>query len=92
LREILVQKRMDNVDFQIEEVERLTIDPVSGKTRMILKPETAGRKTSVREGDAADSRRRSEVSAWPRTRRHRRSRADARGTTSKRSRSRRPTA
>jgi phenylacetate-CoA ligase len=38
LREILAEKRMENVDFQIEEVDRLEIDPASGKTRMILKP------------------------------------------------------
>jgi len=85
LRAILAEKQMDNVDFQIEEVERLTIDP-SGKTRMILKPEPAGQKISVRKRDAADSKRRSEISAWPPAIRHRRSRADAPGTTSKRSR------
>jgi phenylacetate-coenzyme A ligase PaaK-like adenylate-forming protein len=39
LRAILTEKRMDNVDFQIEEVDRLKVDPLSGKTRMILKPE-----------------------------------------------------
>jgi phenylacetate-CoA ligase len=37
VRAILDEKRMDNVDFEIEEVDRLEIDPVSGKTRMILK-------------------------------------------------------
>ena len=76
---------MDNVDFQIEEVEKLKIDP-SGKTRMILNAEPAVRKTSVRERDGAVSKQRNEVSAWPPAIRHRRSRAGARGTTSKRSR------
>ncbi len=85
LREILTEKRMDNVDFQIEEVEKLKIDP-SGKTRMILNAEPAVRKTSVRERDGAVSKQRNEVSAWPPAIRHRRSRAGARGTTSKRSR------
>jgi len=39
LRAILAEKRMQNVDFQIEEIDRLKLDPASGKTRMILKPE-----------------------------------------------------
>jgi phenylacetate-CoA ligase len=39
LRAILSEKRMDNVEFEIEEVNGLKSDPTSGKTRMILKPE-----------------------------------------------------
>ena len=39
LRAMLAEKRMDNVDFQIAEVDRLKLDLVSGKTRMILQPE-----------------------------------------------------
>ncbi len=83
LRGILAEKRMDNVDFQIEEVDRLKIDP-SGKTRMILKPDVTGHKLSVRERRAGGASR--QISAWPPAIRHRRSRAGARGTTSKRSR------
>jgi phenylacetate-coenzyme A ligase PaaK-like adenylate-forming protein len=39
LRAILAEKRMQNVVFQIEEIDRLKVDSASGKTRMILKPE-----------------------------------------------------
>ncbi len=90
LRAILAEKRMDSVDFQIEEVERLTVDPKSGKTRMILQPDAGQRTRSVREHAAGDKGR--TLSAWPRPPRRRRNRADARGTISRPSRSRRPTA
>lgn len=41
---ILAEKRMDNVDFDIEEVDRLRLDPASGKTRLILKANGTGRR------------------------------------------------
>src|ERR1700722_2233440 len=34
---ILVEKEMDNVHFEIEEVETLPIDPVSGKFRLVVR-------------------------------------------------------
>jgi phenylacetate-coenzyme A ligase PaaK-like adenylate-forming protein len=49
LRAILAEKRMQNVDFQIEEIDRPKLDPVSGKTRMILKPERKERSARPRE-------------------------------------------
>jgi phenylacetate-CoA ligase len=39
LRALLAEKRMDNVDFEIEEVDEVKVDPRNGKTRMILKPD-----------------------------------------------------
>jgi phenylacetate-coenzyme A ligase PaaK-like adenylate-forming protein len=49
LRAILTEKRMQNVAFQIEEIDRLKLDPVSGKTRMILRPERQERASHSRE-------------------------------------------
>ena len=37
MRAILVEKEMDNVRFEIEEVETLPIDPVSGKFRLVVR-------------------------------------------------------
>jgi phenylacetate-coenzyme A ligase PaaK-like adenylate-forming protein len=53
LRGILAEKRMDNVDYRIEEVDRLKVDPTSGKTRVILKPESQERAVTVRESGPA---------------------------------------
>jgi phenylacetate-coenzyme A ligase PaaK-like adenylate-forming protein len=52
LRATLAEKRMQNVDFEIEEVDRLKIDPTSGKTRLILKPEPEERITRALEPHA----------------------------------------
>lgn len=39
---ILVEKEMDNVHFEIEEVESLPIDPVSGKFRQVVQRPPSG--------------------------------------------------
>jgi hypothetical protein len=36
MRSILVQKEMENVTFEVEEVDALQVDPRSGKFRMIM--------------------------------------------------------
>ena len=43
LSAILAEKRLDNVRFEIEEIDHLRPDPVTGKTRMILKPQPNAR-------------------------------------------------
>lgn len=55
LRAILAEKRMDNVDFDIEEVDRLRLDPASGKTRMILKPQRKERFVGPRKPSRGES-------------------------------------
>jgi phenylacetate-coenzyme A ligase PaaK-like adenylate-forming protein len=80
LGSLLAEKRMDNVTFEIEEVERLKVDPKSGKTRMILKPEPG--RASIGEREPVEATGRGRVTAWPRGPRSPRTRADARGTTS----------
>jgi phenylacetate-CoA ligase len=83
---LLSEKRMDNVDFAIEEVDRLKVE-ASGKTRMILQPERKERVSSRRKSALARkvtaSRRSAEkVSPELRGTRHPRSPADGRETKS----------
>jgi phenylacetate-CoA ligase len=63
---LLAEKRMDNVDFEIKEVDRMQLDPASGKTRMILRPiqkervsnpRKSRRERGVASGNAASCRR-----------------------------------
>jgi phenylacetate-CoA ligase len=49
LRAMLAEKRMDNVDFRVEEVDQLKVDPRSGKTRLILKSEGQRQAEASRE-------------------------------------------
>ncbi len=42
LRAILAEKEMDNVRFEIEEVDSLPIDPMSGKFRLVVRRELNG--------------------------------------------------
>jgi phenylacetate-CoA ligase len=84
---ILAEKRMDNVEFEIEEVDSLKLDPASGKTRMILKPSRPQRVGGPRESKlarpAAPSRKAAaKVSPEPRGKGRLRSPADARETSS----------
>ncbi len=98
---LLAEKRMDNVNFEIEEVDCLQLDPVSGKTRMILRakpkervsiPRKSRREHSAVAGSAAStsaaSRRRAAVKISPEHRGtgHPRIPADGRETRSKPSR------
>jgi phenylacetate-CoA ligase len=53
LHAILNEKRMENVEFEIEEVDGLKSDPASGKTRMILKPGPNERRSDGRRGTQA---------------------------------------
>jgi phenylacetate-CoA ligase len=46
---ILVQKEMDNVRFEIEEVESLPIDPVSGKFRLVVRRPRSGARPPLPE-------------------------------------------
>jgi phenylacetate-CoA ligase len=41
---LLAEKHMHNVGFEIKEVDRLEVDPRSGKTRMVLAPHDGGQK------------------------------------------------
>jgi hypothetical protein len=80
LGSMLAAKRMENVAFEIEEVDRLKPDPVSGKTRLILKPEPA--RTSIGPREPTEATGRERVSPWPRRDRRPRSREDVRETRS----------
>jgi phenylacetate-CoA ligase len=46
---ILVEKEMDNVRFEIEEVESLPTDPVSGKFRLVVRRPPSGARSSLPE-------------------------------------------
>jgi phenylacetate-CoA ligase len=46
---ILVEKEMDNVRFEIEEVESLPTDPVSGKFRLVVRRRPSGARSSLPE-------------------------------------------
>ncbi|HEV7999139.1 MAG TPA: hypothetical protein VGP63_04615 [Planctomycetaceae bacterium] len=84
---ILVEKRMDNVRFEIEEVDRLKLDAASGKTRMILKPDRKGpvsirRRPKLVRTVASMRDIAAKVSPEQRAMRHPRSPADGRETSS----------
>jgi phenylacetate-CoA ligase len=42
---LLAEKHMTNVGFEVQEVDRLEVDPKSGKTRMVLTPNNSPRKS-----------------------------------------------
>ena len=55
---ILLEKQMDNVRFEIEEVETLPIDLVSGKFRLVVRKPPVGARLPLPERAGAARRRR----------------------------------